>query len=89
MGRNGSSRKELGKVGDEGKEGKEGKEGREVGKGDEVRKKIGPPLPPVRKVSNTKPTQQEQAPVVTGYANIHKLKLMGKQDSKMKLNSIV
>jgi hypothetical protein len=52
-------------------------------------------LPPARKISNlNQPKNFAQDPTigVTGYANIHKLKLMGKQgqvDSRMKLNSIV
>lgn len=55
-----------------------------------TRKQLNPPIPP-KKISNNvnKPPAE---PVITGYANIHKLKLLGKQgqaDSKMKLNNIV
>lgn len=55
---------------------------------------LGPPIPPVRKVSNNVKTKPEIDPTagVTGYANIHKLKMLGKQgqiDSKLKLNAVV
>lgn len=57
------------------------------------KKQIGP-LPPVRKIppQNTNKSGQELPSSVTGYANIHKLKMMGKHgniDSRMKLNNVV
>ena len=58
-------------------------------------RKLAPPLPPTRKISNSSNNNkvaQDPLAGVSGYANIHRLKLMGKQgqiDSKMRLNSVV
>lgn len=57
------------------------------------KKQLGP-LPPVRKTPShsTNKSGQELPSSVTGYANIHKLKMMGKHgniDSRMKLNNVV
>jgi len=56
-----------------------------------TRKQLIPPIPPPRKPTNNI-NRQPAEPVVTGYANIHRLKVLGKQgqaDSKMRLNSVV
>lgn len=55
---------------------------------------LAPPIPPARKISTQARPKVETDPSigVTGYANIHKLKQLGKQgqiDSKLRLNAVV
>ena len=53
-----------------------------------VNKKLPPPIPPAKR---SMPARQPE-PVITGYANIHRMKIgkqLGGNDSRLKLNQVV